>query len=71
MPGFDRTGPDGQGSQTGRRLGKCNPNNRRINQENIDEDDRFFGRRGRGRRNGGRFRFGRGNGRGFGRGNGN
>ena len=23
MPGFDRTGPEGQGSRTGRQLGKC------------------------------------------------
>ncbi len=28
MPNFDRTGPTGQGSQTGRGLGKCNPANR-------------------------------------------
>ena len=25
MPGFDKTGPMGQGSQTGRKMGKCNP----------------------------------------------
>ncbi|MDF1576714.1 MAG: DUF5320 domain-containing protein [Bacteroidales bacterium] len=23
MPGFDRTGPEGQGSRTGRQMGKC------------------------------------------------
>jgi len=23
MPGFDRTGPEGQGSLTGRQMGKC------------------------------------------------
>lgn len=27
MPGFDRTGPMGQGSQTGRKMGKCNSKN--------------------------------------------
>jgi len=27
MPGLDRTGPTGQGSQTGRRMGKCSPKN--------------------------------------------
>ncbi len=27
MPGFDRTGPVGQGPKTGRGLGKCNPEN--------------------------------------------
>lgn len=27
MPGFDRTGPAGQGSGTGRKFGKCYPEN--------------------------------------------
>ncbi|RLD99650.1 MAG: hypothetical protein DRJ13_09690 [Bacteroidetes bacterium] len=26
MPGFDRTGPEGQGSRTGRQMGKCSNN---------------------------------------------
>jgi hypothetical protein len=26
MPGLDRSGPEGQGSQTGRQLGKCRNN---------------------------------------------
>lgn len=26
MPGFDRTGPEGKGSMTGRGMGPCNPN---------------------------------------------
>jgi hypothetical protein len=38
MPGLDRTGPEGQGSQTGRRLGKCSPDNR-INQAGNKEDN--------------------------------
>jgi hypothetical protein len=25
MPGLDRTGPQGQGSRTGRQLGRCTP----------------------------------------------
>ena len=25
MPGLDKKGPDGQGSKTGRGLGRCNP----------------------------------------------
>jgi hypothetical protein len=25
MPGIDRTGPNGQGPMTGRRMGRCNP----------------------------------------------
>lgn len=54
MPGFDRTGPEGRGPQTGRAMGKCNPGNQ--NAANSDEETRV----GRG--------FGRGMGRGFGRG---
>ena len=27
MPGLNRKGPEGQGSQTGCKMGKCNPNN--------------------------------------------
>jgi hypothetical protein len=26
MPGFDRTGPEGQGARTGRQMGKCSNN---------------------------------------------
>lgn len=28
MPGLDNTGPEGQGPRTGRRLGRCNSNNK-------------------------------------------
>lgn len=72
MPGLDKTGPVGQGAQTGRKQGRCNTA--------LDEEQfANFGRRG-GR--GFRFRFktdedmpqqgwgrgkGRGRGRGFGR----
>ena len=42
MPNKDKTGPDGQGPQTGRKLGLCN---------NDDENQRGRGRgQGRGRR---------------------
>jgi hypothetical protein len=43
MPGFDRTGPMGQGSQTGRRMGRCNPSNE-TQMENFPRG-RGFGRR--------------------------
>lgn len=33
MPGLDRTGPMGQGSQTGRKEGKCNNENQTIEEE--------------------------------------
>ncbi len=74
MPGFDRTGPEGQGPRTGRAMGKCNPD-----KENTVEDTNreYFGRgrgfarrlnlgfgrkygRGQGRRGGAGRRMGRG-----------
>ena len=60
MPGFDRTGPEGEGPRTGRERGKCNS----VSEDSPDE--RGFGRGfGRGRNQaGGRFR---GRGRGLGR----
>lgn len=30
MPGLDRTGPEGQGSRTGRQMGKCSNNEKSI-----------------------------------------
>jgi len=56
MPGFDRTGPEGQGSRTGRAMGKCNPKN----QEQGDEIT--------GAENQKEYGYGRGQGRGQGRG---
>ncbi len=50
MPGFDRTGPEGQGPKTGRGLGKCNPDN-----QNATNTGSFFQRLG--------LRFGRNAGR--------
>ena len=36
MPGFDRTGPEGQGSRTGRQMGKCsNSDNSESGQEPL------------------------------------
>lgn len=54
MPGFDGTGPRGQGSRTGRGMGNCNTSNDTVNNNNTQ------------RPIGGAFRCGRG--RGFGRG---
>jgi len=63
MPGFDRTGPEGKGSRTGRGLGKCkDPENLTGQEGDINEDSRG---RGRGF---GFFGFGRASGRGPGRG---
>ncbi len=69
MPNKDKTGPLGQGSQTGRRMGNCNSNSTDTSKQS------FFGRfcgwcfgggNGWGRN---RNRNGRGQGRGFGYGN--
>ncbi len=53
MPGLDRTGPQGQGPKTGRRMGNCNPEN--------DSQTAEFGRgRGFGRGLGRKMRLGNG-----------
>lgn len=69
MPGFDKTGPMGQGSQTGRKAGKCNPNNE-LSSEVINADRprrRLFGFLNGDQNASGRG-LGRGRGRGLGRG---
>jgi hypothetical protein len=38
MPALDKTGPAGQGAQTGRKMGRCNP-------DAETETGRFFSRR--------------------------
>ncbi|MDA3823615.1 MAG: DUF5320 domain-containing protein [Bacteroidales bacterium] len=75
MPGLDRTGPNGEGSKTGRGLGKCNPETK--DSANDAQNDNFpgWGRRfragfGRGNGSGQGRGLGRGLGRGFGRGRG-
>lgn len=35
MPGFNQTGPVGQGPMTGRRRGKCNPSDNAKTSDNI------------------------------------
>lgn len=64
MPGGDRTGPEGKGPMTGRRMGYCADNDKN-DQENRP---RFWGRRRRFRN--GEGARGRGRGRGLGRGRG-
>jgi hypothetical protein len=59
MPGFDRTGPSGEGPRTGRELGKCNPG--KDNDLNTEEEDLRGGCDGR-------FRLGQGWRKGRGRG---
>ena len=57
MPGLDRTGPTGQGTGTGRKLGKCNPENQTQTNE-LTTENLPPNRRGRGL--GRRMRFGNG-----------
>lgn len=77
MPGLNRRGPNGEGSRTGRGLGRCNPQNKgkteeeilQSRMENNSNEEFFYGRDqqqgyGMGRRRG------RGNGLGLGRGQG-
>lgn len=71
MPGFNQTGPMGQGSMTGRKMGKCTNFGAKVKeqtsndaQDNTQNIAQTFGR-GMGRGFGG----GRGMGRGRGRGN--
>ncbi|MCF8373786.1 MAG: DUF5320 domain-containing protein [Bacteroidales bacterium] len=80
MPGQDRTGPLGQGSRTGRGLGKCRPKNvKSDSNETISEqllkdrnsitsqgNSENFNPGGKGRVSGGLGR-GKGLGRGYGR----
>ncbi len=46
MPGYDRTGPGGQGSQTGRRLGKCSTNKQTPNGQVTTEEVPIRSRQG-------------------------
>lgn len=57
MPGFDGTGPAGQGAMSGRGMGRCNNANRPATGKFAS----------RGMCNGSRKRLGCGNGNGFGR----
>jgi hypothetical protein len=63
MPGFNRTGPNGQGSMTGRRMGDCAGNNYPENSMRFNAGRGF----GRGFQGGfaGRRGFGMGMGQGF------
>jgi hypothetical protein len=66
MPGLDRTGPEGQGSRTGRQMGKCASKSEEATDQNMDMEDV----RGRGPGRGFGRGLGKGRGRGFGRGRG-
>lgn len=37
MPNYDRTGPMGEGAMTGRRMGRCNPDNKGLSREDLQD----------------------------------
>lgn len=45
MPGRDGTGPQGQGSRTGRGLGNCSPGQSNARQVNYTGTRPFYGQR--------------------------
>jgi hypothetical protein len=59
MPGFDQTGPGGQGSMTGRRMGRCTNYGANVKKTeetpsiNPNENSEGLGRRGQNRFRGG------------------
>jgi hypothetical protein len=68
MPGLNRRGPLGEGPMTGRRMGRCNPDNKGKTDDQIlqNRDSSLEPGQGRGRGLG----LGRGQGLGLGRGQG-
>jgi hypothetical protein len=68
MPGLDRTGPEGQGSRTGREMGKCTSRSEAPSIQDRDSENERVSGLGRGLGRGPGKGRGRGLGRGFGRG---
>jgi hypothetical protein len=61
MPGLNRRGPNGEGAMTGRRQGRCNPENKGKTEEDILKSRESIAPRGRGLGHlGGGFRHGKG-----------
>jgi hypothetical protein len=70
MPGLNRKGPNGEGAMTGRRMGRCNPENRDKTVEEIAQNREVATEKGRGFGMGLGHRHGAGQGRGLGQGRG-
>jgi hypothetical protein len=62
MPGLNRKGPNGEGAMTGRRMGRCNPDNKGKTEDEILQNRTLSEPSGLG--------MGQGLGRGLGRGRG-
>lgn len=61
MPGLNRQGPQGEGPMTGRRMGRCNPENKGKTDEEILQNKDLSQESGQGMGRG--FGFARGQGR--------
>lgn len=70
MPNLNRKGPNGEGAMTGRKLGKCNPENKGKTDEEIMRDRVMMPGQGRGQALGQGLSFGQGKGQGLGQGRG-
>ena len=68
MPGLNNRGPLGEGPMTGRRMGRCNPDNKGKTDDEILQNRDSSQQPGRGLAGGPRFRGGHGLGRGQGMG---
>ena len=64
MPNLNRKGPNGEGAMTGRKMGKCNPENKGKTDEEIIQNKTVPSQPGKG------MGCGQGRGLGFGRGKG-
>ena len=62
MPGLNRKGPNGEGPMTGRRMGRCNPDNKGKTDDEIIQDRMSSSSANQ------EMGYGQGRGRGFGRG---
>jgi hypothetical protein len=70
MPGLNRKGPNGEGAMTGRRMGRCNPENKGKNVEEIAQNREITSNKGHGFGQGLGLRHGQGQGKGMGKGQG-
>jgi hypothetical protein len=70
MPGLNRKGPNGEGAMTGRRMGRCNPENRGKPVEEIAQNREIATEKGKGFGVGFGHRHGAGQGKGLGHGQG-
>jgi len=70
MPGLNRKGPNGEGAMTGRRMGRCNPENKGKTVDEIAQNRESTSNKGHGFGQGHGLRLGQGQGKGPGNGQG-